>query len=90
LPELRERDFGPLEGQPYKPNLTHKTAGVERGDALITRTRQALDTINRLDAETALVVSHGAVGRAMRHCLNPKVPFYPSKGFKNAEVVQLL
>lgn len=87
---LRERDFGPLEGTPYVPNLTHETPGVETAEALVARVQKALDHMQTLEADTILVVSHGAVGRALRHCTDPKTPFFPSKGFKNAEVVQLL
>lgn len=88
--EFKERDFGPLEGTPYIPFLTHRTPGVEEAEALVARVQMGLDFLNSLDAQNILVVSHGAVGRALRHCVDPSIDFFPSPGFENAQVVQLL
>lgn len=83
-----ERDFGPLEGTAYEPNLLH-AEGVETVDSLVARATEGLHYLQSLNADNILVVSHGAIGRALRHAADPNVPFQPSKGFGNAEVVQL-
>jgi uncharacterized phosphatase len=88
--DFRERDFGPLEGKPYVAHLAHQTKGVEEADALLARVQKGLDYLHSLDATNILVVSHGAVGRALRHCVDPNTPFFPSHGFANAKIVQLL
>ena len=84
-----ERDFGPLEGTPYTKDLGDAD-GVEPIDELITRVREGYDLLQSLPFENILVVSHGSTGRALRHCADPKVPFSPSQGFGNAEVVKLI
>lgn len=86
---LMERDFGPLEGTPYEPHLGDED-GVEPIEDLIQRARAAYKLLEELPEENIVVVSHGAIGRALRHCAHPEIPFRPSKGFDNAEVVQLL
>lgn len=86
---LMERDFGPLEGTPYEPHLGDED-GVEPIEDLIERAQEAYRLLLDLPEENIVVVSHGAVGRALRHCAHPEIPFRPSKGFDNAEVVQLL
>ena len=84
-----ERDFGPLEGTRYEEGLGDQD-GVEPIDELIERAREGYKVLQALPSENILVVSHGAIGRALRHCNDPSIPFRPSKGFANAEVVQLL
>jgi uncharacterized phosphatase len=86
-----ERSFGPLEGTPYttKADLDG-TAGVEHSTKLLQRVAEGLEFLQSLDADTILVVSHGAVGRALRSLVQPDVPFRASQAFSNGEVVQLL
>jgi uncharacterized phosphatase len=86
---LMERDFGPLEGSTYKPDLGD-VEGVESIESVIQRGQQALEYLKTLPYDNVLVVSHGATGRALRTSLDPSIPFRPSKGFDNAELVQLL
>lgn len=86
-----ERDFGPLEGAPYTTHADlDRTEGVEHSTKLITRVAEGLEFLESLDADTILVVSHGAVGRALRSLVQPDTPFHGSDKFNNGEVVQLL
>lgn len=86
---LMERDFGPLEGTPYQPHLGNQ-AGVEPISELIERAREAFAMLKAMPEDNIVVVSHGAIGRALRHCADPDTPFRPSKGFDNAKVVRLI
>ncbi len=87
-----ERDFGELEGTPYDPARTDfdKVRGIEPVEELFERVRLALKHIETIDADTILVVSHGSFGRALRHVINPDIPFYGSKKFENAKIVRLI
>ena len=86
---LMERDFGPLEGTEYQPDLGD-SEGVESIDDLLTRAKAGYEFLQQLPHDNILVVSHGAIGRALRHYADPTIPFKPSPGFGNAEVVKLL
>lgn len=86
-----ERDFGPLEGQTYQPSLdVESIQDVETTELILERARRGLDYLEGLPAENILVVSHGAIGRALRHVLHPEIAFHGSDRFDNAQVVQLL
>ncbi|MEO8104884.1 MAG: histidine phosphatase family protein [Candidatus Saccharibacteria bacterium] len=86
-----ERAFGPLEGTAYQPNMKiEHIEGVEKAELIVQRARAGVEYLHSLPAETILVVSHGAIGRALRHCLNPTTPFHDSARFANAEVTKLL
>lgn len=87
--QFTERDFGPLEGTAYQRGLTDKTAGAESREQLLARVKRGLDRIQKLDCDTILVVSHGAVGWALYHCLDP-LPSSTPPPYHNAQVVQLL
>jgi broad specificity phosphatase PhoE len=84
-----ERDFGPLEQTTFQPNLGDAD-GVETIAALIARAEQGLTYLHSLPGDTILLVSHGAIGRALRHCISPDIPFRPAAGFTNGEVIKLL
>lgn len=86
---LIERHFGELEGQPYFPDLDlDGVADIESTDTLLNRAKLAIDWIETITGNTILVVSHGSTGRAIRHILNPSIPFRGAGHFKNAEIVQ--
>jgi probable phosphoglycerate mutase len=91
---LKERHFGALEGQAYIPsNLRSKVDGIEPKAELLARVSRAYDDIKRLPDENILVVSHGSTGRALRHVIDPAVPFRvtdQSPPFPNAHIIQLL
>jgi broad specificity phosphatase PhoE len=65
-------------------------ASVEPAADVLERARQALEYIRSLEADTILIVSHGTFGRALRHIINPEIPFRGSERFKNAEIVKLI
>jgi len=86
-----ERMFGPLEGTKYMPNHNlDGMDGVEHSTSVILRAKAGLDFINSLDAQTILVVSHGALGRALMHAVNPNIDISTIKSFNNAEIIQLI
>jgi uncharacterized phosphatase len=86
-----ERHFGSLEGETWHPDFNvDGIADVETLDSIIHRAYALLEHLETTDADTILVVSHGAFGRALRHVLNPEIPFYESEKFENAKIVQLL
>jgi broad specificity phosphatase PhoE len=91
---LKERHFGALEGQPYMPsNMRSKVDGIEPKAELLTRVRRAYEDIQQLPDEKILVVSHGSTGRALRHVIDPSIPFRVtdrSPQFPNAHIMQLL
>jgi broad specificity phosphatase PhoE len=84
-----ERDFGPLEGTPYIADLG-EVDGVETIENVILRARRGMTFLRSLDADTILLVSHGAMGRAIRHCVDEHIPYRPSKGFDIGVVVKLV
>jgi len=86
-----ERNFGPIEGTKYFPNMNlDDTHGVEHSNSVILRAQKGLDFINSLQAQNVLVVSHGALGRALIYAINPSVDFSSIKSFNNAEIIKLI
>lgn len=85
---LVERHFGILEGKPFVKHAdTDDVEGIEQTEALFRRVKKALEWIETLPGSTVLIVSHGATGRALRHILDPSIPFQHTS-FKNAEIVR--
>jgi broad specificity phosphatase PhoE len=88
---LVERNFGPLEGTQYTQKINlEQIIGVELNSSLINRAKAALKLINELDANTVLVVSHGAMGKALTNAINPSIDYRDIPGFNNAEVIKLI
>ena len=86
-----ERGLGVLEGKPWMPDLNiDGFADVETTDTLIERMHLAHEFLLAIPHDNVLVVSHGAIGRGLRHIFHPEIPFAPSPSFKNAEIVQLI
>jgi len=86
-----ERAFGVLEGEPYSPNMhLDDVEGVERSEEILERAKQGVAYLRSLPQDNILVVSHGAIGRALRHTVNSEIPFHGSERFDNADLVQLL
>lgn len=86
-----ERDFGSLEGAPYDPNLDMEgIEDVEPTEDILARAQLGLAYLQDQPYDTIVVVSHGAIGRALRHAIDPRVPFHGSTRFENAQVVKLL
>ncbi len=86
-----ERGFGPLEGTTYTTKMDlDETKGVEHSSDIIKRAKAGLKLLNELDADIILVVSHGSLGRALRHVIDPNIDFHKTERFNNAEVVKLI
>lgn len=86
-----ERELGSLEGTDYREGLMlNRFAGVERSISLVARATIGLEFLNVLDAETILVVSHSAIGRALKTVIEPKQDFKQVGSFKNAEIAKLI
>ncbi len=86
-----ERHFGPLEGQPWDPDLNMDgIADIETVDSLVERAKLTLKHLETVPADIILIVSHGSFGRAFRHNLHPDVPFNNGERFENARIMQLL
>lgn len=88
-----ERGLGELEGKPWK--IEHSIddyEGVEARSSLFARMKYAYDYLESLPADTILVVGHGASGRALRHVINPDIPFQGpgAKRMPNGQIVKLL
>lgn len=88
---LIERDFGSLEGQPWSLDVNvDGFSDVETTGSLLSRARLALDFLESLDYNNVLVVSHGALGRALRHHILEEFPFSHPHRIPNAEILQLV
>ncbi len=86
-----ERDLGVLEGKPWHPDLNiDGFADVETTDTLIERMHLAHEFLRAIPHDNVLIVSHGAIGRGLRHVFHPEIPFAPSPSFKNAEIIKLV
>ena len=97
--DLMERSFGMLEGTSHedaiKAYFEHESGideykGVEKFADLYERAEKILASIKNSDGETILIVSHGALGRALRRHiehlpLESKVEPYP-----NAKIFKLI
>jgi len=86
-----ERMFGVLEGTPYTGarDIDHHE-GVETDAEILERARKGLEYIKTLAHDNILIVAHGAIGRALRHIVDPSIHFHDIERFENAKVVQLL
>jgi probable phosphoglycerate mutase len=88
---LMERDLGSLEGSNYIKGLPlNRYDGVEHSDNLIERAKQALEFLNNLQADSILIVSHGAIGRAIKYVIDPSLDFNHITGFANADIIKLV
>lgn len=96
---LKERNFGELDGQPYKhdikewlanPFLIDDLSGVEKIEALHKRAEEALAYLKALDADTILVVSHGAIGRSIQRVVDNKTIHGYVEALNNAVIHKLI
>ncbi len=88
---LIERDFGPLEGTPWDPDLNiDDNLDIESVEEILNRANLALQWLQSLQAENILVVSHGAFGRALRSLLVADLPFSSPKQIPNAKIIRWL
>jgi broad specificity phosphatase PhoE len=88
---LIERDFGKLEGTPWRIDINiDGFADVETVDSLMERARLALRHIEAIpDAHNILVISHGSFGRALRSQING-IQFKKQTKLDNTEIVQFI
>ena len=83
-----ERDFGELEGKPWKPDFNlDGITDIETVDSLIERARLGLKFLQALEADNILVVSHGTIGRAFRSLLLPEQPFLNATSSKKSAAI---
>lgn len=88
---LVERNFGPLEGTEYsRQHNLDEVSGVEHSSSLIYRAEQVLKLVNSLEANSVLIVSHGAMGRALKHVIDPTIDYQHIPSFNNAEIIKLI
>lgn len=97
---LMERHFGELEGKrddharsKYLEHGEHaidEYEGVESLEAMHVRAAEAFAYLQSLPADTILVVSHGAFGRALRRQVTGEPIHERMVSYKNAEIVQLI
>lgn len=92
---LVERDFGELEGQPWSPDLNvDGFSDVETVDSLHERAHLMYQLLQQMPGDNILVVSHGAIGRALRHIvhtLNHNQDHPPHlEQFQHGQIVQLM
>lgn len=88
---LIERDFGELEGTPWRIDINvDGFADVETIDSLMERAKLALRHIEAIpDAHHVLVVSHGSFGRALKSQING-IHFKKQSKLENTEIVQFI
>lgn len=86
-----ERTFGVLEGTPYTGSrqLDHHE-GVETDAEILERAREGLEYLKTLNHDNIVIVSHGAIGRALRYIVDPSMNFHDMERLENAKIVQLL
>lgn len=88
---ILERDHGEAEGTPWSPDYQHRGAkGMETDEMLVERAHKAMDWIKTLDADTVLIVSHGAMGRALRSVIKEDFPMSHPHRLPNAEMQEWL
>jgi broad specificity phosphatase PhoE len=88
-PLFIERNFGAMEGQPYRPDIDYDgIADAEKTDVFLARAEQAVMYLKSLPHSKILVVSHGSTSRALRHHLIKDQPFHMPIKYKNAELVE--
>lgn len=88
-PLLAERNYGAMEGELWFPDIDMDgIADIETTDSLLARADEALDSLRQIEANNVLVVSHGSIGRAIRHHLLKDFPYQDEERLPNAEIVQ--
>jgi broad specificity phosphatase PhoE len=86
-----ERDYGNMEGQPWSPNMNFDSnPDVETKESVIERARKIIKIVESSGKNNILIVSHGAVGRALRHLTMPDKPFDYPEGFINGKIVKFI
>ncbi len=88
-PMFIERHFGAMEGEIYVPDTNFDgILDAEPTHVLLSRSELAVRYLETLPYKKILVVSHGAIGRALRHHIIPDEPFHLPIKYANAEIVE--
>ena len=78
-----------MEKQPYKPGTNYDMVKrAEKTDDLLLRSLRGLRYIESLPYTKIMLVSHGSVGRALRHHIIEDEPFNYPVSFANAQIVE--
>ena len=87
-----ERDFGSIEGTTYSPHaIIDGAPGAEHSKDVIARAQKGLEWLQARPENTILLVSHGAIGRALKHLVDPESkPYHKQARFENAAPERLL
>ncbi len=85
---LIERNYGSFEGKPYVPHLEHPD--IESIESLQKRADQVLKFLKNLKADNILLVTHGAIGRALQVSLHPDLKFHETQKLLNSRLIQIL
>ena len=86
-----ERDLGVLEGTKYIRGKTlNNVEGMESAEHLVKRAKEGLAFLESLDSDSILLVSHSAIGRALRYVIDPNMKFDEIESFGNAKIVRLI
>lgn len=81
-----ERDFGPLEGKPWAPDLNlDGFSDLETDDTLLERAKLGFSWLHSQPVDNILLVSHGSYGRALRSVIQHK-EFIHQERLRNAEI----
>lgn len=87
-PLFTERHFGDMEAKTYVRGTNYDAVrNAEKAEDLIFRAGRGLDYLKTLPYSKILVVSHGSMGRAIRHHIDEDQPFDHPVHFVNAQIV---
>lgn len=90
-PMLAERSYGAMEGQLYSPDMNlDGVSDAETTKKLLLRAKEFVDSLKHLESNNVLIVSHGSIGRAIRHHILEDFPFHKYIRLENADLVQWL
>jgi broad specificity phosphatase PhoE len=99
---LIERHFGTLEGTYSKNSLVDRETvladpyalddvnGIEKIEDLQKRANKLFNELRSLPYETALIVSHGAFGRALYRAIHNLPLNHPGISLKNGEIIKFI
>lgn len=88
-PLFVERHFGDMEAQKYKPGINYDVINNAESSAdILKRADKAIKYLQTLPYKKIMIVSHGSMGRAMRHHLVEDAPFHHPVAILNAEIIE--
>lgn len=88
-PLLAERNYGAMEGQLFSADIDMDgIADIEANNSLLIRAEEAIASLRLIKANNVLIVSHGSIGRAIRHHLLEDFPYSGPERLPNAVIIQ--